>query len=373
MVPSEMPVPLDPDAALALDTPAVVVDIDRLDTRIGAMAAAMQRSGVALRPHAKTHKSFEIARRQLAAGAKGLTVATLGEASRFAANGFEDLFIAFPLIATGPKVERIREMVGRCRLSVGADSVVGVDALARAFRGSAATPPAVIIEIDVGGERTGVRPEAAGPLARHAADLGLDVRGIFTHGGHGYGGRQERLAAADDEIARLGLAATSLRSEGIEPVVISAGSTPTATLSAVAPVNEERPGTYVFGDRQQAYLADRPLDDVALLVASTVVSHGSGHGFVVDAGAKILAKDVAPYFAGHGSVVGYPEAIISRVNDHHGVVDLPQGAPRPAIGEVIWIVPNHVCPVVNLVDAYVVAQGGRVVDQWPVDARGQNS
>jgi D-serine deaminase-like pyridoxal phosphate-dependent protein len=108
-------------------------------------------------------------------------------------------------------------------------------------------------------------------------------------------------------------------------------------------------------------------------VAATVVSHGSGDGFVVDAGAKILAKDVAPYLPGHGTIVGYPEAVIERVNDHHGVVELPAGASRPAVGDVAWIAPNHVCPVVNLVDEYVVAQGGRIVGRWPVDARGRNA
>jgi D-serine deaminase-like pyridoxal phosphate-dependent protein len=144
-------------------------------------------------------------------------------------------------------------------------------------------------------------------------------------------------------------------------------------LSARGPVTEERPGTYIFGDRQQAFLADQALDDTALLVASTVVSHGPGGGFVVDAGAKILAKDVAPYLAGHGSVVGYPEAVIAKVNDHHGIVELPPGADRPAVGRIVWIAPNHVCPVVNLVDEYVIVQAGRVVDRWPVDARGRNA
>ncbi len=148
--------------------------------------------------------------------------------------------------------------------------------------------------------------------------------------------------------------------------MISAGSTPTAVLSAHGAITEERPGTYIFGDRQQAFLAGQALDDTALLVASTVVSHGSEGGFLVDAGAKILAKDVAPYLAGHGTVVGYPEAVIARVNDHHGIVELPAGASRPAIGEVVWIAPNHACPVVNLVDEYVIARGGRVVDRWPV-------
>ena len=167
--------------------------------------------------------------------------------------------------------------------------------------------------------------------------------------------------------------AASLRSVGLDAPVVSAGSTPTAVLSARGEITEERPGTYIFGDRQQAWLAEQPLDDTALLVASTVVSAGPGDGFVIDAGAKILAKDVSPFLAGHGSIVGMPDAIIRTVNDHHGIVELPPGSARPAIGSVIWVAPNHVCPVVNLVDEYVVARAGRIVDRWPVDARGRNS
>ena len=363
---------LDDATVAKLDTPAVVVDVDLADARIAAMAAAMRERGVGLRPHAKTHKSLEFARRQVAAGAVGLTVATLGEAEIFADGGFEDLFIAYPVSANGPKAERLRRLADRCRLSVGVDSVAGLEAVAAAARGASAAPR-VVIEIDVGGARTGVLPERAGSLGRRATDLGLTVSGVFTHGGHGYGGRAERLAAAEDEVAGLTAAAASLRSEGIEPAVVSAGSTPTAVLSANGAITEERPGTYIFGDRQQAFLADQPLDDTALLVASTVVSHGSRGGFVLDAGAKVLAKDVAPYIAGHGTVVGHPAAVITRVNDHHGVVEVPAGAARPAIGEVVWIAPNHVCAVVNLVDEYVIAQGGRIVGRWPIEARGRNA
>jgi len=361
------------DAAMAtLDTPVVVVDLDRVQTRIEAMAAAMQQRGVALRPHAKTHKSIEVARRQLAAGAAGLTVATIGEAEVFADAGIDDLFVAYPLVPRGPKVDRLRALSERCTLAVGADSVAGLQALANAVRGSS-RPPAILIEVDVGGHRTGVPPGAVGRLAEQAGDLGLSGRGVFTHGGHSYAGRAERNAAAEDEMRGLGAAADSLRAIGIEPVVVSAGSTPTAELSAGGQVTEERPGTYVFDDRQQTFLSGRPLDDVALLVAATVVSHGASNGFVVDAGAKVLAKDVAPYLAGHGSIVGCPEAVIERVNDHHGVVSVPDGIARPAVGDVVWIAPNHVCPVVNLVDELVVARDGRIVDRWAVDARGRNS
>ena len=363
---------LDAEATAGLDTPVVVVDLDRVDARIAAMADVMRERGVALRPHAKTHKSLEFARRQLAAGAVGLTVATIGEAEVFADGGVVGLFIGYPVIAQGPKADRLRRLAERCTLSVGVDSVSGVEALASAFVGRVGAAPGVVIEVDVGGARTGVRPDAVVGLARRAVGLGLTVRGVFTHGGHGYGGRAERLAAANDEVTGLTAAADALRDDGIDIRVVSAGSTPTAELSALGAITEERPGTYIFGDRQQAFLADQALDDTALLVAATVVSHGSDTGFVVDAGAKILAKDVAPYLAGHGSVVGHPEAVITRVNDHHGVVAIPTDAARPAVGEVVWIAPNHVCPVVNLVDEYLVAQGGRIVDRWPVDARGRN-
>ncbi len=365
---------LDGDARARLDTPAVVVDLDRVDANIGRMADAMRERGVALRPHAKTHKSLAMARRQLDAGAVGLTVATIGEAEVFADGGFTDLFIAYPVVATGPKAERLRRLNDRCRLSVGANSIEGVLALAAAFRD--AKPPEVRIEIDSGGGRSGLRPEAAGDLARATLDAGLPVGGVFTHPGQGSPDAKGRSAASDDEVAGLAAAAESLRAAGITAGVVSAGSTPTAVLSARGPVTEERPGTYIYGDRQQAFLAGDPADlgeTVATVVAATVVSHGARGGFLVDAGAKILGKDVAPYLAGHGAVLGYPEAVISRVNDHHGIAEVPAGSARPAIGEVVFIIPNHICPVINMVDEFIVASDGYVVDVWPVDARGRNT
>ncbi len=362
---------LDAGALAGIETPAIVVDLDRVEANIAQMSAAMRDRGVALRPHAKTHKSLEFGRRQLAAGAVGLTVATLGEAEVFADGGFDDLFVAYPLIARGAKADRLRRLAERCALSVGVDSTTGAEAIATAVGGATARLR-VLVEIDCGGQRTGVLPEAAGGLARQCRSLGLDVAGAFTHGGHGYAGSAARAGAGDDEVSGLTAAAAALRAEGIEPAVMSAGSTPTAVLSARGAVTEERPGTYIFSDRQQAVLAGAPIDGVALVVAATVVSHGSGNGFAIDAGAKILGKDVAPYLDGHGVVLGWEGAVVRRLYDHHGVVELPQGADRPAVGEVVWVVPNHVCPVVNLVDEYLVARNGRLVGRWPVDARGRN-
>jgi len=362
---------LDADALTRIETPTIVVDLDRVDANIARMATVMREREVALRPHAKTHKSLEFGRRQLGAGAVGLTVATVGEAEVFAEGGVDDLFIAYPLVPIGRKAERLRDVAERCTLSVGVDSRTGAEAIAAAVRGAAARPTA-LVEIDCGGRRSGVLPEAAGSLARLCQDLGLEVAGVFTHAGHGYAGTEARAAAADDEVAGLTLAADSLRAEGIEPAVVSAGSTPTAMLSARGAVTEERPGTYLFSDRLQAAVAGESLDGVALVVAATVVSHGTRGGFIVDSGAKILGKDVAPFLDGHGWVLGW-DAAIDRVSDHHGVVELADGAARPAIGEVVFVVPNHVCPVVNLVDDYLVARRGRLVDRWPVDARGRNS
>jgi D-serine deaminase-like pyridoxal phosphate-dependent protein len=361
-----------PDLPRDVDTPALLVDLGVMERNIGRMAAAMAERGVRLRPHAKTHKSVAIARLQLEAGAQGITVGTLGEAEVMAEGGIDDLFIAYPLWPSGSKASRLRELAGRVRLSVGLDSPAGAAALAAAVKGTAA-PLAVVIEIDCGGHRTGVPPAEAAPLAETAREAGLAVRGVFSHGGHGYAGRAERVAAAADEVEALGAAAAALRERGFEPAVVSAGSTPTATLSATGAVNEERPGTYVFGDRQQLALGACGPEEIGLFVLSTVVSSPGRGRFVVDAGAKTLAADRPAFLAGHGLAPALPEAIISRTYDYHAVVELPAGIPAPAVGSVLAIVPNHVCPVVNLADELLVVRDGRLLDRWPVDARGRTA
>ena len=359
-------------ARQAIDTPAVVVDLDRMDAAIGRMATVMADRGVDLRPHAKTHKSVEVGRRQLAAGAAGLTVGTIGEAEVFADAGLDDLFIAYPLVPLGPKAGRLRALAGRSRLRVGVDSAGGVRAVADAL-GPDREAVELLIEIDSGGRRSGVAPSGAGGIARIASDLGLAVIGVFTHGGHGYAGPDARLDAADDEVRSLTAAASSLGAAGVEARVVSAGSTPTAVDSARGAVTEERPGTYVFGDRQQVVLGSIAPDAVAAVVATRVVSvNEAERRFVVDAGGKILGKDVASYMPGHGEIPELGGAVVARVADYHGMVDLDGGAPMPEVGRVVMVVPNHICPVVNLVESFVVVRGGELAGTWPVDARGRN-
>jgi len=228
-----------------------------------------------------------------------------------------------------------------------------------------------VLELDPGNRRTGAPPMEAGAIAAAARGFGLDVIGVFSHGGHSYGHGLAAPAGAD-EVAALTMGAEALRAEGIEPLVVSAGSTPTELTAAVAPVNEIRAGTYLIGDRQQAVIGAVPPDGIAIAVAATVVSDAVPGQVVVDAGAKTLTKDVAPYLTGYGLIPAYPEAVIERVSDYHGVVRIHDGAPHPALGDVLAIIPNHVCPVIDLRDFFVATRSGTVVGTWPVDARGRS-
>lgn len=350
-----------------LDTPELVVDADRLDRNIEQMAHRAHQVGVALRPHAKTHKSIEVVQRQLQAGAKGITVATIGEAEVFAAAGVTDVFIAYPVWASAPKAARLRELALSISLSVGADSLEGVRQLGPALKGTEAK---VLIELESGNERTGVKAEDVVTLARAIEGEGLTLGGVFTHGGHSYAGHDRVAAASNDEVRAITSAVEALEAAGFDVPIRSVGSTPTAIESAKGPVNEIRPGTYVYNDRLQLQLGSCGPTDIALLVATTVVSHSGGR-FVLDAGAKTLTKDVPAVLTGFGALPQYPQAVIERVYDHHAIVN-PGARERPPIGAIVAVVPNHVCPVVDLAATTVIVRNGEMIDRWQVDAHNRS-
>jgi D-serine deaminase-like pyridoxal phosphate-dependent protein len=361
-----------PALSADLDTPCLVVDLDAVDRNLRRMAVAAQARGVSLRPHVKTHKSLALARMQLEAGATGVTVGTIGEAEVMADGGIDDIFIAYPVWADGPKSRRVRDVHERSSLAVGVDSPEAAELLAAAVTGSERRLR-VLIELDSGGRRSGVTsPDAALRVARRAREVGLQVIGVFTHGGHGYRAPGAGAAAAADEVAVLGAAAEALSADGFAMERISAGSTPTAVLAATGAVNEIRPGTYIFGDRTQLALESIPADGIGLTVAATVVSTAVPAQVVVDAGAKTLTKDRADYLEGFGLIPDYPGAIVERLYDYHAAVIIPAGSPSPQLGEIVAIVPNHVCPVVEQFDEFVVTRDGRVAGRWPVDARGRS-
>ncbi|THJ68646.1 D-TA family PLP-dependent enzyme [Arthrobacter echini] len=361
--------------ATIVPTPCVVIDADVLEHNIASMAQVARERGLQLRPHAKTHKIAEIARLQLAAGAVGLTVATIGEAEVFADAGMRDLFIAYPLWVGQAAAHRLTAVADRARLTIGVDSTESAGQLARTL-GEDATRIAVRVEVDSGHHRSGVLPEDAVAVAEAARAAGLTVTGVFTFPGHSYGPGQA-APAVDDEQAALSAAVTALGGAGFGELEISGGSTPSALLSSGDTLTELRPGVYVFGDAQQWELGRCRPEDIALTVESTVVSRrrvaGAPGRLILDAGSKILGSDRAAWATGYGRLLDHPEARISALSEHHATVEWPSGAPLPPLGTRLRVVPNHVCLTPNLVDEVQVVRAGVHQGSWTVAARGKNS
>ncbi len=355
-----------------LPTPVVLVDLDVLERNIAAMALRARQAGVRLRPHAKTHKCPEIASLQRAAGAWGLALAKVGEAEVFVAAGFDDVFVAFPVVGED-KGRRLLRLADRARIAGGTDSVEGARTLARPFREAGRTLD-VLVKVDVGFARVGVPPEGAADLARRVADLpGLRLRGVFTHAGHGY---LAETRAALDEIAtaegeRLVEAAEALRAAGLPVEEVSVGSTPTASRAMrVAGVTECRPGNYVFHDASQVALGSCQPEDCALSVLARVVSVPAPGRAVVDAGSKTLSSDpLRPLAGGYGQIPGR-RSRVERLSEEHGLIGVASGESF-RVGERVRILPNHACSVVNLHDSLVGVSGERVEALLRVAARGR--
>jgi D-serine deaminase-like pyridoxal phosphate-dependent protein len=341
------------------------VDTARLERNLERMRAVAAAAGAALRPHAKTHKCLEVGRRQQAHGAVGLTVATLAEAEAFVADGCPSVFIAYPLWAgSGTRPARLAALRERAELRVGVDSAAGAQALA-----SAAPGARVLIEIDSGQHRSGVPVAEVTALAAECRALGLDVIGAFTHPGHAYGKPDPAAVAAATADERAALAAAGVALEGLtdESPVLSGGSTPTAAAGVSAPLTEVRPGTYVFGDRQQMLLAGLTEDDIALVVAARVVSAPRPGEAILDCGSKALSSDRPDWLDGYGLILEAPEATIVTLSEEHAVV---RGLIAPLrVGDLVRVVPNHVCPVVNLTSELLTADGDKLTGRWPVTAR----
>lgn len=349
-----------------LPTPSLVVDLDVLEENVAAMARHARDLEVALRPHAKTHKSPELAGLQVDAGAAGLTVATVSEARVFADAGFTDLFIAYPLWVDPEKGRRLRALAEDVSLAVGVDSAEGARTLA-AQLGTDRSRVRVLVEVDSGQHRSGVAPEAVRDLVDVARHAGLHVSGVFTFPGHGYSpGAQDAVVAQEASV--LAVAAASLRVLGIDAPVVSGGATPTVGAVTRGSLTEIRPGVYVFGDAQQWELGTTSPERIALTCWATVVSHAGGR-VVLDAGSKALGADRAAWATGFGRLLDRPEARIVQLSEHHAVVEGLAGPP-PALGSHLRVVPNHVCTAVNLADTLTVVRSGRVVASWPVAARG---
>lgn len=358
------------------DTPVVVVDRGVTQRNIDAMAADARAGGKHLRPHAKTHKMIEVARMQLAAGARGLQVAKLGEAEALLPSGVEDIFVGYPIVGE-QKIARLLALAERVRVSVSLDDIAVAEPIARAAHARGLTIP-VLLEINTGMDRVGVTPDRAVEMARRLADLpGLELRGVKTHEGQALS-RSATVAETEREAyaacALMVETAEAIRAAGLPSPEVSLGCTGTARFDVRAPgVTEVRPGTYVFYDATQCAHGQATFEEVAAWVVATVVSRPDAGRAVVDAGSKVLSSDRlnqkdAPVMMGR--LVDRPDHHVVRVNEEHGVIATPPGSTL-RIGDRVAIVPSHVCPVINLTDEVLVAEDGRLVDTWRVAARGR--
>lgn len=360
-----------------LDTPALVVDLDTLKFNIKDMADFAATQGIRLRPHAKTHKTPQIGKMQLNAGAVGLTVAKLGEAEVFADAGCTDILIAYPLIGIH-KHRRLLELSERATITTVLDCPALADALSQTMAAHG-RELGVLIEIDTGMGRCGVQPgEAACDLALHIARLpGLRFHGLLTHEGHA------QTAGTPDQVRAAGLSAGEMmaqtadliRKAGLEVSVISVGLTATAKITAtVAGVTETRPGIYVFYDRGEMLHGIVNAERCAARVLATVVTRPAPDRVILDAGSKALSSDgagIVPAIGGYGYVVGHPDWTLRRLSEEHGWVTVAPDDPV-RLGERVEIIPNHICPVVNLFDTLIITQGDQVVDEWQIAARGKS-
>ncbi len=359
-----------------LDTPALLIDGERLDRNLDEMAEACRAHGKALRPHVKTHKMIEIAARQRARGAVGLTVAKLGEAEVFAEAGFDDLLICYPMVGE-LKLRRLVALARRARVTTIVDDASSAAALAAAAC-EAGLAIDVLIKLDVGMHRVGVDAPATDRLAHRVGSLdGLRLRGVCIHEGVVYGepDPDRRRELARHQVSALVATADRLRGQGLSMDVVSCGATPSVRdVLDIDGLTEVRPGNYVFYDRMQAELGVVPEDRCALSVLSTVVSHSHPNRAIIDAGAKALTLDRGVH--GRESLHGYGRfrdrdglAIVS-LSEEHGWLEVADGS-DVKIGDRLQITPNHACAVVNCFDSATLLRDGAPAQQWQVAARGR--
>lgn len=342
-----------------LESPAAVVDLDKLSANITRLQHYLDEHKIANRPHIKTHKIPEIAHMQVDAGAVGITCQKLGEAEVMAQAGIKDIFLPYNLLGEA-KLERLMHLARRVRMSVTGDSEVTVRGYAEAAKTAGLMLP-VLIEFDTGLGRCGVQtPGEAATLARIIARSShLHFGGLMTYPSN------EQTDGFVAETRRL------LAGDGIPVEIVSAGGSPVMWQAhAHKEVTEHRAGTYVYGDRSLVNMGVMSQEEVAFHVIATVVSRPTGERAVLDAGSKTLSSDGAKGASGFGLILEYPDARIEKLNEEHGWVDLSACTQKPQIGERVTLLVNHCCVANNLFNEIVGYRKGVVEVTWPVAARG---
>lgn len=358
----------------SLETPAAVVDLDRLTKNLDRAATYARTHGLSLRPHAKTHKSAWIAAEQMRRGAGGVTCATPREAEVMSAAS-DDILLAYPPVGKG-RAGRIAALAKSAKVTVALDSLDAIDHIERAA-GDANVQVGVYVELDVGMHRVGVPAveSAIGLAKRVERSPSLSYEGVAFYPGHirePVDSQAGGLAALSETLGR---ALEALLAADVPPRVVSGGSTPTLWQThLIAGVTEFRPGTYVFNDRTTAEIGACGWDDCALTVLATVVSVAVPGQAVIDAGSKALGREPLRGMdagGGFGALLDRPDVVVKAMSEEHGLLDLTRTTWRPHVGDVVRVVPNHVCIVVHLNDVMYGVRGDRVEMRWPVEARGR--
>jgi D-serine deaminase-like pyridoxal phosphate-dependent protein len=364
-----------------LDTPALLVDLDRLERNIARWQDTADAAGVRLRPHIKTHKSVAIAAMQRDAGAHGIAVAKPGEAEVFAHAGFDDIAIAYPVVGE-EKWARIAQLAATARITVNVDSVPAAGGLSAAATAVGATVY-VQIDLDSGFGRCGVPAGDTAAIEALAALVGslpgLALDGVTTHRGIFFPGAEDvtREAAGRQEGEVVVEAAELLRRAGIPVDEVTAGGSLTgAAVAQVAGITEVRAGTYVFSDLMQIALGAASKDDLALTVLATVVSVTGPDTATIDCGSKTFAGDTGVVGGAGLALRGMAEcverdAVVERMTEEHGLVRSFDGP--LAVGDRLTFVPVHACTCVNLAERLHAVRNGEVAHVWPVDARGRTA
>jgi len=368
-----------------LRTPCVLIDRTRMERNLERMQSAASRRGLRLRPHAKTHKSVELARRQVTGGAVGICCAKLGEAEVFADAGFDDVRLPYPLNPVN--AERVIDLLDRTRLSFIVDHMDVARDWSDVMRREGGEVD-ILVKVDVGFHRCGIDParkDAADFVAAVAALPGLRFRGLLSHAGHAYGATTEAQlrSIAEDEVRTLTSLAENVRARGVEVDEISVGATPPIRFSVEqSGITEIRPGNYIYFDRTQVALGAASWDDCALTVLARVVSKPADDRIVLDSGSKTLTNDLARGCApspGYGAALreisGVQAAdeslLIERLSEEHAAVRAVDGSTPLKPGDLVRIVPNHSCVVSNLVDSAWLMDGDDVIERLEISARGR--
>jgi D-serine deaminase-like pyridoxal phosphate-dependent protein len=354
-----------------LDTPVIVIDLDIVERNLERMGRYCREKRIRLRPHTKTHKIPELARKQLESGASGITVAKLGEAEVMAQAGFDDILIAYPVLGAS-KIKRLAALAERARVTVSLDSKEAAEAASQAA--GTGSRVGVLVEMDIGFRRCGVQGvDEVLRLAGAVSSLpGLNFDGIMIYPGSYIVGEDQQ-----DELNRvnhlLQEVLAGLEKAGAPAAVVSGGSTPTARFShRFHGVTEIRPGTYIFNDRNTWLAGAAGLQDCAAIVQVTVVSTAVPGRAIVDGGSKTFSSDpcIKPG-KGFGLVKEDPEAVLDALNEEHGYLDISRSGRPYRVGEKLTIVPNHICATINLHDEVCFARRETLRQTCRVAARGR--